>query len=329
MWISLPSTCCHSLLEPEDSTWDSDWRCRALASSVLSRSKPTLAKFWLRGWKREPWIRRLFGRIYEPSQANRGVESWISSLRATRASPSAWPGSREGLTIHGTSGRTSHESSVSANPVSCSSRTLPTTSTSDSRRSEPSYKEWATGLKQDFSRRLKSALRTEGRDSSLWPTTTTMDSIGSGAAGYGPVSSTGRPRAQGVTLTDAAVRGFVDANTQRVPMWATPRASPNENRGTRDYGRKGGKNLSEQAAVWATPTARDWKDGACAESEAPTSALLGRQVLRTPWGGSSTSQTGRVLNPRFVEALMGWPVGWTVSGSRETELSLTRLLTHS
>lgn len=31
----------------------------------------------------------------------------------------------------------------------------------------------------------------------------------------------------------------------------------------------------------------------------------------TPTGGIRTSNNGRMLNPRFVEALMGFPIGWS------------------
>jgi hypothetical protein len=66
--------------------------------------------------------------------------------------------------------------------------------------------------------------------------------------------------------------------------------------------------------AWATPTTRDWKDGACADANVPTNGLLGRQVLRTPQGGAPSSSAGLVLNPRFVEMMMGLPPGWTDCG---------------
>jgi len=68
--------------------------------------------------------------------------------------------------------------------------------------------------------------------------------------------------------------------------------------------------LSSQV-LWMTATTRDWKDGACADADVPTNGLLGRQVLRTETAGSDGSGKA-VLNPSFVEALMGFPPGWTV-----------------
>jgi len=60
-----------------------------------------------------------------------------------------------------------------------------------------------------------------------------------------------------------------------------------------------------------TPTARDHKDGATTLANTPVNGLLGRQVLVMKVAGSDTSDARRTLNPLFVEALMGWPTGWT------------------
>ena len=70
-----------------------------------------------------------------------------------------------------------------------------------------------------------------------------------------------------------------------------------------------------------TPTARDHKDGATSLANTPVNGLLGRQVLVTPTAGGSSCDTHRSLNPLFVEALMGWPTGWTAFGSAATAWS--------
>jgi hypothetical protein len=71
--------------------------------------------------------------------------------------------------------------------------------------------------------------------------------------------------------------------------------------------------------MWMTPTVRDHKDGATSLANTPVNGLLGRQVLTTPTAGSDTSAQRRTLNPAFVEALMGWPSGWTGFASVATE----------
>jgi hypothetical protein len=67
--------------------------------------------------------------------------------------------------------------------------------------------------------------------------------------------------------------------------------------------------LAQQASLWATPTTRDWKSDDPNQSP-EHSPPLGRQVLRTETAGSAGSETV-VLNPSFVEALQGFPPGWT------------------
>ena len=75
---------------------------------------------------------------------------------------------------------------------------------------------------------------------------------------------------------------------------------------------------------WATPTSRDWKDQSCSDDH-PTNSRLGMQAVRwspppmemhslpdqpTPPDGGPTCGPA-VLNHLFVEALMGFPRGWT------------------
>jgi hypothetical protein len=65
--------------------------------------------------------------------------------------------------------------------------------------------------------------------------------------------------------------------------------------------RKGELLLTGQVKAWATPTARDHKSGR--GNEAREYSELTPMVERT--------QSGK-LNPRWVETLMGLPVGWTM-----------------
>lgn len=73
------------------------------------------------------------------------------------------------------------------------------------------------------------------------------------------------------------------------------------------------ETLPGQAANWATPTTRDYKDGSNPSSEVPTNGLLGRQAPRSEIVGSSICDCARTLNPQFVEALMGWPEHWSTA----------------
>jgi hypothetical protein len=100
----------------------------------------------------------------------------------------------------------------------------------------------------------------------------------------------------GIPLADQAKR----------EQWATPQAhdaqgpkTPEQIAAMRAKGH-GVKNLNEQAC-WGTPTARDHKSGRGNED---------RQYKElTPM--VERQQSGK-LNPRWVETLMGLPIGWTM-----------------
>ena len=86
-------------------------------------------------------------------------------------------------------------------------------------------------------------------------------------------------------------------------------------------GNRKAADLTYASRMWMTPTARDYKDGAANPATMKVNGQLGRQVLAIPTGGSDTSDMRRTLNPLFVEALMGWPTGWTGFASVEMEWS--------
>jgi hypothetical protein len=83
--------------------------------------------------------------------------------------------------------------------------------------------------------------------------------------------------------------------------WSTPRASDGE---------KGGPNMSFGAGGIPLPT---------------QAASFSRLDQATD-AGPQSSETRRVLNPQFVEWLMGWPIGWTALEPVETGLSRWLLL---
>jgi site-specific DNA-cytosine methylase len=87
-------------------------------------------------------------------------------------------------------------------------------------------------------------------------------------------------------------------------QWPTPSTQEGAHR-PQNYESRAGNHLLLFHAVGMnhpTPTSRDWKDGAH-NPNVPVNGLLGRAV----WQPGSRD----VLNPDWVEWLMGWPVGWT------------------
>lgn len=110
-------------------------------------------------------------------------------------------------------------------------------------------------------------------------------------------------------------------------MWATPVASPNANRMTKaapSHGNSHGHVLAGQAASWPTPVATlqstaKSTTGASTLNGVAQATTSGLPDLTTSTDGEPTSlpedpsppsSRRRVLNPRFVEALMGLPPGW-------------------
>ncbi len=79
-------------------------------------------------------------------------------------------------------------------------------------------------------------------------------------------------------------------------MWPTPRANDAEKRGVIANDKRNGLPA---AAMYATPPARDWKSGKASQA---TMERNSRPL---------SEQIGGLLNPDWVEWLMGWPIGFS------------------
>lgn len=104
-------------------------------------------------------------------------------------------------------------------------------------------------------------------------------------------------------------------------MWPTPDAGAiNDGNDPENFNRRKAKNqakyangngmgtpLAMAATLWNTPNAHDGRRPG-ADERSTQGTNLSRQAPRTPMAGDGTP----VLNPAFVEALMGLPPDWTV-----------------
>jgi len=100
--------------------------------------------------------------------------------------------------------------------------------------------------------------------------------------------------------------------------WPTPRATDGDKGGPNGRDGSGSPHLPMAATGWSTPTAQDGTSGPGVSPQREGGMNLRTQATQhslpdptTPTGGDATSSGTRVLNPRFVEALMGFPIGWT------------------
>ena len=88
-------------------------------------------------------------------------------------------------------------------------------------------------------------------------------------------------------------------------------------------GNRKAADLTHASRMWPTPAARDAK-GANSRAHVEQNGTgrrhmdqLANFTVHSPLApatsrpGANTSATPRTLNPAFVEALMGWPTGWT------------------
>ncbi len=275
------------LYVPELEDWNSDsnlpWEGN-IAVFVTSSGKPSLQLSSWRGWKNRPWIKLLSGTISRPLRAAYGMVEWISSLEDTPANRSRSQESVQEQRMGGTYGHISGASLEKLDLSLLSLRTSSDTYRWASRRYTTTLKRWGSELRRACSERKKLALPTEESDCSYWPTATAGDAKGSRAKGY----STESGRHSGTTLTDA------------VKNWPTPCA--------RDY--KGANS----------PRHLEASRGRKHMDQLPNFLMLshqGQQILKL---GEHGSKPG-VLNPQFVETLMGLPTGWTDFAPSETQSS--------
>lgn len=328
----------HSAPVSEDWNSASVWLPEeGLAPYVMSNGTPTPRASSWRGWKTRRWSMRLFGTTSPRSMLDRGVASWIASLRDSHVSHGPLQGGEEEPLMNGGSGPRSLESSANVSPASSSSRTSLDSTDMAFVRCFPTLPRSGSMRNGRVFERAMSERRIDESGFSCWPTATTMDANSSARH-----TTTAEAMHGGTTLTDA-IRAW-PTSTQpygtnqgggmgregpmrpSLDMLASQWLSPNAHDGRRpeDPHSTQGANLARDATAWATPTARDVKgQDILGRNGSPS---LPHQVMQV--AGETTSQRA-VLNPRFVEALMGLPIGWTVCGVSATPSCRSKQHSHS
>jgi hypothetical protein len=295
VWILPPSiTSAYAQDTGESISVSPEQWAEACAQSLIARSKPSPPRTWLQRWKRDSWTRHLSGLISRPSRGKSFVDWWTSSLEATRASRSLPQVSEPVKTTPDTFGHGSQMELPFADLDSASSRTSKDTSRWDSPQSSATWKKWVTERRGAYSQRLKSAHLTNGSGSSSWPTSSARDWKDTPGMATKAVNPDGSERKREDMLARAV---YGEANSSK---WPTP-------------------------AVMDTtggPYKTEFVDGAfrsyhnhTTEDAPKYGARLRDAVTCGPPAQANPSTDGsrrESLNPRWVEALMGVPIGWTM-----------------
>jgi hypothetical protein len=266
---------------------DSQELSEILKRSVLWRSKPSPSKTWLRRLKRDCSISRLYTRILKPSRSESFVDAWTSSQGASLVNHSQEQGNAQGQKTLDTYSPTSSTESDCAGLPLFFWRTLKESSQVNSKettgttpKAHPfcsmpleSWNEWVTNRRREYSVRLKLARLTKEKECSSWRSPTASMS-GAESASTEPLFTRG-----GEAQTPATPQAEGKSNTD---------GSPREQ--------------------WGTPTSRDHKGHypkwSQESPEKETRNLLPDQAHGGTYRGK--------LNSRWVETLMGLPVGWTM-----------------
>jgi hypothetical protein len=321
------------------------------ASSLMVRSKASPARTWSQKWKRDSWTQHLSGRILRPSHARTFATEWTSLWPVIPASHFPQPESDSAQKTLATSGHTSPDQYELFDLDYASLKMSKATSPSDSERSLESWNQLVTKRRGEYSLRLKSAHRTSGSGSSSWPTIRASEykdtgPIGSKShdhmLGKGYLCAVVTQDAWQTPTTNMDMVRSEEGVQKRIAFRASigRKSIPDGNLGEqmqRLHGQAAPANPStdgsRQGLSWMTPRACEAQNPPMGVDKrhhglthqvtkqwlTPKVPSGGGQATRTTDGGglrkledqTEAKATGK-LNPRWVETLMGLPVGWVM-----------------
>ena len=331
MWIipkSLPIS--PSVPATEGSTLDYDAASQACGRSLMRRSKPSQSSFFSREWKAGRLTRLRYGVMSGLSLGESFAAKWIYYLEATHVSHFPKLEGEWGKTTQDICGLGSQTAFPFSGQESASLKTSQDMLPWGCATFCKTWESWVTDRRGGYSARKKLGLRTRERGSLSWPTITAMEGLD-----------------QGTNWECLARLDKGGRILRRIASLSLGRAVPEKSNGP-----------GNRPASWATPIAGDWKGqvpskgeprmlSGIVEKEAKkvwaTPIVGDSHLLSTPEVAAKRLDEGKVtlsrqnpgkLNPRWVEVLMGLPIGWVMPscthpattvqmncGSSETELS--------
>lgn len=290
-----------------------------LEQSVLWRSKPSQSKTWSLRLKRDSSIKHLFSQTLKPSIGNSFMEKWTSSVEASLVSHLAQPEEEKEAKIQDTCGHTLQmESNDWEDLPLFSSRMLKGLSQVNSREaigeiekelqfcsmSSESWRDWVIKQRLEYSQRVKLARHTKESEFSYL--------------------------VSGMILGKKVLMRSTNSSSKinQLSNWATPRANkitPEKYETWKkraDKGQVATMPLGLQVEVEQhgqhqedkTNTATNLQELRWATPMAGTKNHMGSSIeyyIRRQNIGKQVDLKGK-LNPRWVEMLMGLPIGWTM-----------------
>jgi hypothetical protein len=244
--------------------------------SVTLKGKPFPPRSWRDAWQKEGWLRHLSGLTSPPSTLDRGVAQWISSLRDSVVSRGPAPASDSGSKTIDGSGQTSLGFFATRDPTSPSS--------------------WRTSL----------AWQAEDSStfSGIWPRRGSMQSgVCTGHSMLGlptDALASSSSDTESIDLMDFFEPPSDDDEETSDILWptaVTTDAASSARHTTTTGIMNSGTMLTDALRIFLVEIQRDLD---------PDSRLL-----QTTKKDGATTENQAVLSPRFVEALMGYPTGWS------------------
>jgi hypothetical protein len=242
------------------------------AQSLFVRSKLSQSQIWSQKWKRDSWTQHLYGRILKPSLGQSFVDEWTSLLEATRANHSQQEASEQDQTIQDTCGHLLQMELLQCDQVFVSLKTSKDISRWGCPTLSKTWQEWVIERRGEYFQRVKSAHLTNANGSSSWPTIRASEYKDTGSIG-----SKSHDHMLGKGYLCAVVTQ--DAHGQAAPVNPSTDGSRPELLGTP-----------------RCSMAQDKQED------------MGKHRL----GEQAQHNTNGKLNPRWVETLMGLPVGWVM-----------------
>tara|TARA_S200002703_G_scaffold43173_1_gene37565 strand:- start:747 stop:1640 length:894 start_codon:yes stop_codon:yes gene_type:complete len=266
--------------------------------------------------------------MLKPSRQDSFVDAWTDSLVGIRANHLVQQDNERESKTPDTSGPGSLQQLELFDLDGASLKTSKDTLPKGCVTSCQTWASWVTEQRGEYSQRLKSVSHTNAKECLSWPTPTAMECADQGTnwsalarldkggrilrriasyhekgwptpttaeAGkisncpnYGQLGLSNHPKVHGKTV-------------QRKKLTKSRKHQQDQNSSNTGGSHRG----SSQEKNWSTPQARDWKGAEGRAYKGQTKDLP-----------AQTEATGK-LNPRWVETLMGLPVGWTMPSCAE------------